>query len=133
MRNPHPGAGTRGGLRPRRLSRGLAVLFALSLVATGAACASGTGSDKVTLTVGLFGDFGFKPLYAEYTKTHPNITIKERVAEYADHHKNLAAHLATNTGAADVEAIELGYISQFTAQPKRFANLLDYGAGAAEK
>ena len=45
----------------------------------------------------------------EYRKAHPNVTIKERTAEYADHHKNLAAHLATNTGAADIEAVELGY------------------------
>jgi cellobiose transport system substrate-binding protein len=132
MRKPHPGAGARF----HRLGRVLAPLLTLSLLGAGvAACGdSGTGAKngKVTLTVGLFGDFGFQPLYEEYKKSHPNIQIKERTAEYADHHKNIAAHLATNTGAADIEAVELGYISQFTAQPNRFVNLADHGASDLE-
>jgi cellobiose transport system substrate-binding protein len=128
MRTPHPGA---RGTGPR--TRWLAAVAAVVLLGAGASACGGSGDSsggKVTLTVGLFGDFGFKPLYDEYHKTHPNITIKERTAEYADHHKNLAAHLATNTGAADIEAVELGYISQFTAEPNRFVNLLDHGAAA---
>ena len=97
-----------------------------------AACGSdSTSSDaKIKLTIGLFGDFGFKPLYEEYRKTHPNITIEERVTEYAAHHTNLAQHLATNSGAADIEAVEVGYISQFAAQPQKFYNLLNYGVGS---
>jgi cellobiose transport system substrate-binding protein len=129
MRSPHSGAGARLG----RLNRVLAPLLTLSLLGAGAAaCGTPGGSSgdaKVTLQVNLFGDFGFKPLYAEYKKTHPNITIKEKQSEYADHHKNLVTHLATGAGAGDVEAVEVGYINTFTAQPQKFVNLLDYGFG----
>ncbi|MFF3667208.1 ABC transporter substrate-binding protein [Microtetraspora malaysiensis] len=121
----------------RRLPRLLAPMVAATLL-TVTACSGGGGStpasgdtaapaEKIKLTVGLFGDFGFKPLYEEFRKTHPNIEIEERQAAYADHHTNLAAHLATGAGAADVEGIEVGFISQFTAQPDRFQDLKQYG------
>ncbi|MFI6320040.1 extracellular solute-binding protein [Nonomuraea sp. NPDC050556] len=111
------------------------VLTASLLVLGVAACGSGsTGTtaapkpaEKVTLTIGLFGDFGFKPLYDEYKKTHPNVEIVERVTQFNDHHNNLIKRLATNAGAADIEAVEVGYISTFTAQPQKFHNLKDYG------
>ena len=50
--------------------------------------------------------------------------------DFAVHHSNLAKSVATNAGAADVEAIEVGFIAQFKAQPDRFVNLRQYGAGA---
>ncbi|WP_214408523.1 extracellular solute-binding protein [Sphaerisporangium fuscum] len=119
------------------------LLAAVLLTVTAAACggggsgatagrSGGAKAEPVKLTVGLFGDFGFKPLYEEFKKTHPNVTIEERQASYADHHTNLAAHLATGAGTADVEAIEVGYISSFTAQPDKFYNLKDYGAAARQ-
>ncbi|ADG87566.1 ABC transporter substrate-binding protein [Thermobispora bispora] len=118
----------------RRIGRLAAPMLAATLIATAAACggdgSTQTGSggqEKIKLTVGLFGDFGFEPLYEEFKKTHPNIEIEERQASFADHHTNLAAHLATGAGAADVEAIEVGYISQFTAQPDKFHDLREYG------
>ncbi|MGY0232941.1 ABC transporter substrate-binding protein [Longispora urticae] len=115
------------------MRRVLAPLLAICLLASAAACGSSDEkAEKVKLTIGLFGDFGFKPLYEEYKATHPNIQIEERVSEFAAHHQNVTAHLATNTGAADIEAIEVGYISQFTAQPQKFHNLLDRGAGNLE-
>jgi cellobiose transport system substrate-binding protein len=89
--------------------------------------ASSAPGEKIKLTVGLFGDFGFKPLYEEYKKTHPNIEIVENVTQFNDHHSNLVKRLATNAGAADVEAVEVGYISTFTAQPGKFADLKQYG------
>ncbi|MCK2221795.1 extracellular solute-binding protein [Actinomadura sp. ATCC 31491] len=104
-----------------------------------AACGGGGGStaapasdaakpgEKIKLTVGLFGDFGFKPLYEEYKKTHPNIEIVENVTQFNDHHSNLVKRLATNAGAGDVEAVEVGYISTFTAQPNKFVDLKQYG------
>ncbi|MGP3914528.1 ABC transporter substrate-binding protein [Nonomuraea sp. 10N515B] len=83
--------------------------------------------EKIKLTVGLFGDFGFKPLYEEYKKTHPNIEIVENVTQFNDHHTNLVKRLATNAGAGDVQAVEVGYISTFTAQPGKFVDLQQYG------
>jgi cellobiose transport system substrate-binding protein len=120
--------------------RTLAAGLATSLLATGAAaCGSngedgedGDGAGQTTLTIGLFGDFGFGPLYEEYMAMYPQITIEERIAEFADHHTNLTQRLATGSGAADIEAVEVGFISQFTAIPDRFHNLLNLGAGELE-
>ncbi|GAA2151053.1 extracellular solute-binding protein [Glycomyces lechevalierae] len=116
--------------RPIRAAMAAAAAAALALTA---ACSGGGDDDgKITLSVGLFGDFGFGPLYEEYTKLHPEIEFEERIAEFADHHTNLTTHLATGSGAADIEAVEVGYISQYTAQPDRFHNLLDLGAADLE-
>ena len=85
-----------------------------------------------TLTVSLFGDFGYHDLYKQYEASHPGVTIKEDIQDYADHHSKLAQHLATGAGAADIEAIEVGFIAQFAAQPQQFVNLRQYGAASAE-
>jgi cellobiose transport system substrate-binding protein len=105
----------------------LAAVLAVSATGCGSGSGSAAGNDKVKLTIGTFGDFGYKPLYAEYMAAHPNVEIVERITKTEDHHKNLAAHLATNSGAADIEAIEEGWVGQYTAQPNRFYNWLDYG------
>ena len=86
--------------------------------ARGRDTASGSGRDKVTLRVSLFGDFGYHDLYTKYEATHPNIDIKEDIQSYADHHSNLAKHLAVGSGADDIEAIEVGFIAQFKSQPR---------------
>jgi cellobiose transport system substrate-binding protein len=117
------------GVGSRRRFGAIAVL-ATALVVSAAGCGSGDGASsdgKIKLTIGTFGEFGYKPLYTDYMATHPNIQITERITKTEDHHKNLAAHLATNTGAADIEAMEEGWAGQFTAQPAKFYNLLDYG------
>src|SRR5690349_222222 len=115
----------------RRLAVVAAPLLAAALLATAACGDSGKNTPaanaKVDLTIGTFGEFGYKPLYDEYMKLHPNVKITERITKTEDHHKNLAAHLATNTGAADIESIEEGWIGQFSAQPSKFYNWMDYG------
>jgi cellobiose transport system substrate-binding protein len=116
--------------RPIRAAMAGAAAAALALTA---ACSdAGDDDGTITLSVGLFGDFGFGPLYEEYSKLHPEIEFEERIAEFADHHTNLTTHLATGSGTADIEAVEVGYISQYTAQPDRFHNLLDLGAADLE-
>jgi cellobiose transport system substrate-binding protein len=89
--------------------------------------------EKIKLTINDFGVFGYKPLYAEYQQSHPNIEIVESVNEYNTHHSNLINHLAAGGGAADIEAIDEGFIAQLKARPEQFANLLDFGAGELEK
>src|SRR4051794_38421314 len=108
----------------------IAPTIVASLVLGVAACGgddSATDGGKVKLTVATFGEFGYKPLYDEYMKANPNVEITERVTKAEDHHKNLATHLATNTGAADIEAIEEGWVASFTAQPGKFVNFMDFG------
>ena len=76
----------------------------------------------MTLTVGLFGTFGFKEagLYDEYMKLPPNITIKEDIVEQsADYYKALQTRLAAGSGLADVQAIEIGFVADVVAEPRR--------------
>jgi cellobiose transport system substrate-binding protein len=108
------------------------VLVVAALAATGwaASTAAGKSQEDVTLTVSLFGDFGYHDLYDQYEAAHPGVTIKESIQDFAVHHSNLAKSVATGAGAADVEAIEVGFIAQFKSQPQNFVNLRQYGAGA---
>jgi cellobiose transport system substrate-binding protein len=121
-----------GSLKRNLYRLGIAAI-AVALAATTAAC-GGSGGDKpaaggkTKLVVATFGEFGYKDLYNEYMKLHPEIEITERVTKAEDHHKNIAAHLATGQGAADIEAIEEGWIGQFKATPDKFNNLIDLGA-----
>ena len=105
----------------RQRRRIVAVALVVATVAgTGFAATTAAGKSKaepVTLTVSLFGDFGYHDLYKQYEKAHPGVTIKESIQDFAVHHSNLAKSVATDAGAADVEAIEVGFIAQFKAQP----------------
>ena len=71
-------------------------------------------TDDTTLTVGLFGTFGFKEagLWDAYKKVCPNITIKEDVVEQsADYWTRLKTRLASGSGLDDVQAIEIGFVA----------------------
>jgi cellobiose transport system substrate-binding protein len=108
-----------------RLVRPLTVALAAAVLLT--ACGTnggGAGSNgTVTLTINLFGNFGYKDLYAQYEKDHPNIKIQEHTAAYNDHHRNLATHLATNSGAGDIEGIDTGFIAQMRERGNLFVDL----------
>jgi cellobiose transport system substrate-binding protein len=106
---------------------GLTVAVAVGIVAT---TASAGHREDVTLRVSLFGDFGYHDLYKQYQQAHPGVTIKEEIQDYGVHHTQLAQRIATGAGAADVEAIEVGFIPQFTAQPQNFVDMRKYGASA---
>ncbi|WP_031003796.1 extracellular solute-binding protein [Streptomyces sp. NRRL F-5727] len=113
-----------------------AVALAGSLLAACGSGSSGTASDKpggeVTITVDLFGSFGYKEagLYAEYEKLHPGVTIKQTDTEdEADYWKSLQTRLAGGGGLADVQGIEVGRIASVTQQQAdRFEDLRKYGA-----
>jgi len=114
----------------RNLHRLVTAIAAVTLVAGLAACGGDDkGTSKTKIVIGTFGEFGYNDLYKEYMAAHPEIEIVERVTKAEDHHKNLAAHLATGQGAADIEAVEEGWIGQFKATPDKFNNLVDLGAG----
>lgn len=113
-----------------------------AVVLTGAllaACGSGASPDssdgaggKVTLTVDLFGSFGFKEsgLYEEYQKLHPHVTIKQSdTQDEADYWKSLQTRLAGGGGLADVQGVEVGRIASVTQQQSdKFHDLKAFGA-----
>ncbi|HTY73825.1 MAG TPA: extracellular solute-binding protein [Actinomycetes bacterium] len=86
-----------------------------SSAASANTAASVCGTDKpTTVTIGLFGTFGYKEngLYDAYKKICPNITIKEDVVEQsADYWTKLKTHLAAGSGLDDIQAIEVGFVS----------------------
>jgi cellobiose transport system substrate-binding protein len=106
-----------------------AAITAACLVATSASAAH---RDSITLTVDVFGDFGYHDLYQQYEASHPGITIKEDTEDYASHHTALAQHLATGAGADDIEAIEVGFIGEFVSQPQNFVDLRQYGVSSLQ-
>ncbi|KJY45715.1 sugar-binding protein [Streptomyces sp. NRRL S-444] len=129
---------------PRTTPRAVVRIGAVAL--TGvllAACGSGSGSDgassgdvaggDVTLTVDLFGSFGYQEagLYAEYEQLHPGVKIKQTDTEdEQDYWKSLQTRLAGGGGLADVQAIEVGRIASVTQQQGgKFVDLNQYGAG----
>ncbi|MCQ4211125.1 ABC transporter substrate-binding protein [Streptomyces longispororuber] len=101
----------------------LATLLALS------GCASGSveSDGKITLTVATFSDFGYKPLIKEYEKAHPDIVVKERISQLDQHHNSLSTQLSSGSGAADVVAIEEGYLPKFRTVQDKFVNLAASG------
>ncbi|KRD24368.1 MULTISPECIES: ABC transporter substrate-binding protein [unclassified Streptomyces] len=88
---------------------------------------SGSGKGKTTITLGLFGTFGFKEagLYAEYEKLNPNIKIAENVIERNEnYYPALVNHLTTNSGLMDVQAIEVANIAEVVAtQASKFQDV----------
>jgi cellobiose transport system substrate-binding protein len=103
------------------------VASAVAVAALGLAGAAGCSSSskkttdakadpnaKVTLSVGLFGTFGFKEagLYDAYMKAHPNVTIKEDTVEQSgDYWTRLKTRLASGSGLDDVQGIEIGFVA----------------------
>ncbi|GAA2481843.1 ABC transporter substrate-binding protein [Winogradskya humida] len=108
-----------------RFLRALATATAATLLLT----ACGSGGDEsgdggtVTLNVSLFGNFGYQELYKQYESAHPNIKIKEHTAAYNDHHRDLATHLATGSGAGDIEGVDMGFIAQMREVGQQFTDL----------
>jgi cellobiose transport system substrate-binding protein len=125
------------GVTTRRSAAAVLGAVALAAVSLTAGCGSGDGSssssnEKVTLTVDVFGQFGYTELYKKFEASHPNVTVKERGtgAQLKDYLPKLTQYLATGAGAGDVVAIEEGNLVQLQAQADKFENLLDYGAGS---
>jgi cellobiose transport system substrate-binding protein len=121
--------------RTRTPSFRLAALGLAAALGTGllAGCSSdsekGAGGDgeKVTLSVGVFGVFGYKQagLYDEYEKLNPGITIKENSTERNEaYYPALLNHLSANSGLQDIQAVEVGNINELAdIQADKFVDL----------
>ncbi|GAA2090124.1 extracellular solute-binding protein [Streptomyces albiaxialis] len=88
---------------------------------------SGGGEGKTTVSVGVFGVFGYKQagLYKEYEKLHPDISIKENSTERnEDYYPALLNHLAAGSGLSDIQGVEIGNINELaTVQSDKFVDL----------
>jgi cellobiose transport system substrate-binding protein len=99
---------------------------------TTSATSPAPSDEKVTLTIGLFGTFGYKEagLYDEYMQLHPNVTIQETSVEFEDnYYQALQTHLAAGSGLSDIQGIEVARITEVVqTQADKFVNLNDLGA-----
>ena len=105
---------------------------ALFATACGSGTTSGTSStganttEKITLTVATFNEFGYENLLAEYTKLHPNITVTQKKAATSNEARdNMNTRLAAGSGLSDVEAIEVDWLPELMQYPTKFVDLKD--------
>lgn len=112
----------------------LSALLGASLLAacaedggSGSAAGDSGGGGKTTVSVGVFGVFGYKQagLYDEYERLHPDIRIKENATERnEDYYPALLNHLSAGSGLNDIQAAEVDNINELaTVQGERFTDL----------
>ncbi len=120
----------------RRIIAAGASAAALALALS--ACSSGGGSssasksqdpnEKITLTVATFNQFGYtQELFDQYTKEHPNVTIKQEVAATSDDAKaNFTTKLAAGgAGLADIQAVDIDWMPTVLQYEDKFSDLSD--------
>jgi cellobiose transport system substrate-binding protein len=131
----------RAGKRSR-VTAAAGAAMAVALLAAG--CGSSDNASKasaddpnapVTLSVGLFGTFGFKEagLYDQYMKLHPNVKIVEHsVEQSADYYKALQTHLAANSGLDDIQGLEIGFVADVVKNhANQFVDMSKVDGGSA--
>ncbi len=93
--------------------------------------------DNITLTVGLFGTFGFKEagMWDAYHQVCPNVTVKEDdVEQSADYWTKLKTRLASGSGLDDVQGIEIGFVGDVVKNhADQFVNWNTVPNAAADK
>lgn len=117
---------------PRKTSAAVAVAATLTLALT--ACGSGAStpaasSGPVELKVSLFGTFGYDEvgLFKKYEAENPGVTITYESTQGEDKYwPALQTRLASGSGVADVQGIEVSRISDVTAnQADKWTDLRD--------
>ncbi len=87
------------------------ILLAVLLLAAPAALA------QTAISIGLFPDLDshLNAVLERFHAENPDIVVEVRVLQHGDHHTALVTNLATGSGAADVVAIDVGFIARFVA------------------
>ncbi|WP_151524077.1 extracellular solute-binding protein [Serinicoccus kebangsaanensis] len=84
----------------------------------------GEGGGDITLSVATFNEFGYEDLLTEYEEMNPGITVQHVKADTADNARAaLRNSLGADSGAADIEAIEVDWVTEFQQYPDKFADL----------
>ncbi|USQ77591.1 extracellular solute-binding protein [Ornithinimicrobium cryptoxanthini] len=84
------------------------------------------GGDPITLSVATFNEFGYEDLFEEYESLHDNITIEHVKADTADNARDaLRNSLGADSGASDIEAVEVDWLVEFMQYPDKFTDLTD--------
>ncbi|MFF4343790.1 extracellular solute-binding protein [Kitasatospora sp. NPDC001540] len=111
----------------------LATALLLSACSSGGSGSKDSADGKVTITVDLFGTFGFKEagLYDEYMKLHPNVTIKQTdTQDEGQYWQALQTKLAGGGGLADIQGLEVGRVASVVQkQADKFTDLKTLGIG----
>jgi cellobiose transport system substrate-binding protein len=106
----------------------------LSLAACGGDDDPGTQADAaadgtpqpVTLTITTFNEFGYEELLEEYMQLNEHVTVEHRKADTADNARDaLRNALGANSGASDIEAVEVDWLVEFMQYPDKFEDLSD--------
>ncbi|MGN6611170.1 MAG: ABC transporter substrate-binding protein [Angustibacter sp.] len=105
--------------RPVTALAAATICTALSLTACGGSNDdSASASGPTTLTVSLFGTFGYQEagLFEKYHQLHPDVTIKyDSTQQEKNYWTALQTKLASGRGASDVQGIEVGRITDVVA------------------
>ena len=97
-----------------------------STPAPGGSAAPATSDEKITLTVATFNEFGYEELFKEYMADNPNVTIEARKAATSNEARdNMNTRLAAGSGLADIEAIEIDWLTELMQYPDKFVDLAD--------
>ncbi len=126
-------------LRKRRTAALAALTTSAALALTACGSAGATAAQQtggpVTLTVSLFGTFGYQEtgLFTEYEKQHPGVTITYDSTQSEDAYwPALQTRLASGKGASDVQGIEVGRIADVVANEQElWTDLRSTPAGTA--
>lgn len=95
----------------------LAAVVALGAVPA-AGCAGNGNAGRTTLTVGLFGSFGYEEagLYDEYMRLNKDVVIEQTsIQRNENYYPQLLTHLVSDSGLADIQAVEAINIAEVTA------------------
>jgi cellobiose transport system substrate-binding protein len=116
--------------RTQRIAAAAASALVVGVLAAGCGGSDdkGSGDEKVTLRVNLFGQFGYKDLYKKFEADHPGVKIVETAeGDLGKYNTKLSQQIAANASAGDVVAIEEGQTVNFLQTADKFVNLQDHG------